>query len=835
MRMFAFAIVAIPLAAGIARPQDDPLPDGMLMRLGSTHLRHKNGVYPATLSPDGKLVASAGGDGLFCLWDAATGKRLLALPNTGKTAIGPDVFSHDSKLLACRWNYVDLQLWDVAKRETRFILVKDNKSPIGPPIFSPDDKLLAVSVGNSIRLFDTTTGKLVREFTRGRVVSYSQPWAFLSGRKTLVWVEDYAVLRFVDVESGKEVRRLELKDDHYAVDGMDVSPDGKFLALNQSGVVRRDQRVLPRFFRMLDLATGKELWRLPYATEEYVHRIAFAPDGKTVVRGIQGPELTKSRIELLDPATGKIRRDFKLPGWAIQCLSFSADSRVMATSGSDQSIHLWSYPELRPLLPSTGHSAEVSSLVYTPDGKLLCSAGADGKVILWDMKTGKPRNTWPIPIGYRRQIHVGRDPKHIVCSLNNLHSMGTPVMEGFALIHDSRTGQAIHKLAPVRGGTALSPDGKVFAAGGKDHDIRLWQVATGKVILACKGQKDDASALAFSPDGVWLASASVDGTVRVWCAATGRFLRTIEIKTPPMRGPWPKIEYAANLAFTPDGLCLALSYEGHSDKTEIWDVLTGTKVQSQQVKGRFYKSSFVGNGRTLLTASLENGNAAPEIFDMLGDKRLGVLPKWAAGAHVHALAPDGQTIATALQDGSIAVGKTARFIRSAPAAGPIPVERLHALWADLDAPGSKGRDAFLALASGDKDVAQFIGKRLKPIKGPDPKQLARWLVELDSESFKARRQAMSALEDWGAAVEMPLRQAYQGYQKEGRTRTEHLLAKIDKHITAEHGLRQLRAVAVLEAIGTEDARQVLENLAVGTPGARPTQKARDALAQWPTR
>src|SRR5260370_32511910 len=114
-------------------------------------------------------------------------------------------------------------------------------------------------------------------------------------------------------------------------------------------------------------------------------------------------------------------------------------------------------------------------------------------------------------------------------------------------------------------------------------------------------------------------------------------------------------------------------------------------------------------------------------------------------------------MAYALEDGFILVGKTADFIPAKPAPAPISVERIRELWADLGAPGPKGRQAFLVLAGGDKAVPAFLGKRLEPAKGPDPQQLARWLVQLDSDSFRAPRQAMVALDDWGPTAELPLR------------------------------------------------------------------------------
>jgi uncharacterized protein with WD repeat len=95
---------------------------------------------------------------------------------------------------------------------------------------------------------------------------------------------------------------------------------------------------------------------------------------------------------------------------------------------------------------------------------------------------------------------------------------------------------------------AFSPDGKRLASAGFDREVKVWDAATGQVVLNLPGHTDWVHSVAFSPDGRWLASASMDGVVKVWDTATGHQARTLKEKA--SRG-------AIRVAFSPDGKRLA--------------------------------------------------------------------------------------------------------------------------------------------------------------------------------------------------------------------------------------------------------------------------------------
>ena len=122
----------------------------------------------------------------------------------------------------------------------------------------------------------------------------------------------------------------------------------------------------------------------------------------------------------------------------------------------------------------------------------------------------------------------------------------------------------------------------------------------------------------------------------------------------------------------------------------------------------------------------------------------------------------------------------------------------------------------------------LIEKRVRPVAAPDPKRLVKLLADLESDQFESRRQAESELLQLGDVAEPALRKALADDPPlDLRQRLERLLKRSEKGATAKVQ-RDLRAIEVLELIGSTDARRVLQNLAGGAPHARLTREAKSA-------
>src|SRR5262249_24079520 len=148
----------------------------------------------------------------------------------------------------------------------------------------------------------------------------------------------------------------------------------------------------------------------------------------------------------------------------------------------------------------------------------------------------------------------------------------------------------------------------------------------------------------------------------------------------------------------------------------------------------------------------------------------------------------------------------------AQSASRLNAENTAGAWADLASADTSG--AFRAralLASSPDEALPYLQQHVHSAKGADPKRLIRLLADLDSEQFSARDKAENELAPLGELPEPALRQMLANKPGlEVTRRVQALLERLRGPVTRPELLQSLRAVAVLEDIGTPAARRVLE-------------------------
>lgn len=289
------------------------------------------------------------------------------------------------------------------------------------------------------------------------------------GRHALSSGHDHTI-RLWDLETGQEVRRFEGHTE--CVWCVVFSPDGR-RALSGSGTHFAFGQVKDPTVRLWDVATGKELRRLPGHTKA-VRGVAFSPDGRRALSG--GEDWT---LRLWDLESGQELRRFQGHTNHILSVAVSPDGRYGLSGsgveerdgkghpGTDNTVRLWDLETGQEVRRCEGHTHLVLSVVFAPDGRRALSGSWDETLRLWDLATGKELRRFT---GHTEQIEK----------------------------------------------VAISADGRRAVSAGYDNSLRLWDVATGRELLCLKGHAGQVMSVALAPDGRRALSGSTDRTVRLW-------------------------------------------------------------------------------------------------------------------------------------------------------------------------------------------------------------------------------------------------------------------------------------------------------------------------------
>jgi hypothetical protein len=382
--------------------------------------------------------------------------------------------------------------------------------------------------------------------------------------------------------------------------------------------------------------------------------------------------------------------------------------------------------------------------------------------------------------------------------------------------------------------------------------VRLWDAATGKQVRWLPLMKvTDAHegsnwrgtcAITFSPDSKLLAASGITWAagsgVRIWEAATGKEMayltRTINALNKEdtafvlLDGGAYKI-IAPNGAFSPNGTMLATN--GLPKTIPIWESTTGQ--QRLLLKGNEDSTvcvAFAPDSRTLASASCDN---TIRLWDLETGRELRKLTGHRGNANGLAFSADGKILVSTGDDTTILFWDVADATHRKHLPAPSLTEReWQALWEDLDK--DDAAKAYVAMVRMKDDAPTTIAAlraRLHPIHVTDPERLARVLKELNSDEFAVRESANCELEKLGDVVRPTIRQtlARPGLSLELRRRLETIAASLEELSGAR--LRQVRAIEVLEMLGTAEACELLKKIATGASDARLTEHATAALEQ----
>lgn len=810
-----FVLLARPTQGEQPPPDDygDPLPEGAVARLGTIRLRHVirdySGAACVAFSPDGKTLVSGGDVGLRA-WDVATGRDLGWFPTAAPaTAVQ---FIPDGKSLLTTDNNGSTRLWQagtgILLRETK--LASDDQFFRGQESFlSADGKVAGViGMGDGVHLWETATGKrIITRKERDRSLFFSA--ALSPDGKMLVVSGVGNRAHLVEVATGKEVRQIEgpnnaphlvpgfprLREE--SVYGFAFSPDGKSLA----GASGKDSCCV------WDVADG----RFRFTIKGCRSRLAFSPDGKHLACG--GEEA----IRLYEAATGKeVRRFERRPGFA-RALVFSPDGKTLA-SAAEYTVDLWDVATGKRLHPFAGHATPVVSLAFSPDGTDLASGDSEvGTLIVWNLKDRKPRHTFAGH--FPNVLSVAYSPNGKIVASGDGYK-GTGGLDAQIRLWDLSEGLLLRQFpGHLNGVESLTflPNGKGLVSVGHDARVKVWDVATGKRLLQIRGEDAWTKSIAVSPGGKTLLVVS-PSELALWGLDSGRKVRAFGTAKDEGRS----VRLAA---FLPGGHIVMTGESGNGrskfNEARFWDADKGVLLRSFSLGGADSLPGCLAlspDGNTLATASNYRGPGI-QLWDTTTGKRVGRFSGHPEGAAESlAFSPNGKTLASGGRDTTVLLWEVARG-------------RLEQLWVELVGGQDKGARAGKKLGASPIEAIPFLKDRLRRAAAAEDR--ARHLItDLDDDDFRVREKASRELEVLGPEAALPLKLALKSSPSaEVRMRIEQALAKINTPQGEPDFQPQSvsLAVAVLEEIGTSDARQALEELSKGPAKSVVTREAGAAL------
>lgn len=799
---FALALLPPSRAADEIDPGEPPLPEGAILRLGSTRFLQAGYLASVAYSPDGKLLAACGDETAVVLWNPVTGREVKRIA-AGMARYSAVQFLPGTKgLLILDMNGI-VHVWDpiTDKEKLHFRLV----DPVQERGFfraaflnvnRDGSKLLATGQNGKTFLGDLEKEQPIREIVLPGGRNAGPIFLGGGGAASYAWGKQDGSITFGNFDDGRQISTLPEKGAASGpITSLALSPDGKLLASCTANQII-----------IWDVATSKERYRWP--VQGAIQYLTFSPNGQMLAC------LSHGQVALWGVVSGlELRRQppsiegfyQSVPG---QPISFSPDGNFLAMTGRGQ-VRVWDLAR-DEMLFQDGPRGPMQNLRFTPDGKTLVGRDHVYRTHVFDATTGKSR-------GHIRNV----------MAMTNAAISPDGKEVGFMVAGISIPFYDLQTLRETRRFTfqeALAAQDRVLAGDGSKllyyanpgQKFSILNLATGKQITGQHATYPNQGVVLFhSADGSRLGMGSFQG-LTVYSARTGK-------PTAQLKGHYQ----TAHRAFGPGNWT---AWMGGDRLLSLNEIATGA------VRQKFTVSP---NGATTLAFSPDGRVVA------LGEATGIRLVAIAGGQDIANLnghrgvivglefSPDGHRLVSSGQDSQHFIwdlrGHLAKLEKVRPATDP---QELADLVASLDEPdGMKAFQAIERLGNSPGPVERLLAEKLQEPR-PAKEVIARLIAELDANEFEAREKANRALAALGGAIEEELKKALATSESaEQKRRLETLLDGLKSEAFDRRRARIARSLEVLEKLATPAARRIVAKMAAEDESRWETEEAKAVLGR----
>jgi WD40 repeat protein len=602
--------------------------------------------FPA-FSPDGALLAvPSGGEAL--LFDANSGQLLRRFRGRSGRVVTV-AFSPNGAMLAVA-DEAMVRLWNPRVG----VLLQELSGHAGGTVhrlaFTPDNQtVLFDSVDNTVCVCDVTTGRQTRVLSckgGGRFPRHVRSIAITpDGRLAVAGTFDGHVHGW-SLDTGAEKFVLAPKQEAWA--WVSISADGQWLASGTNYKVK--------VWKITDLANKDPT---PFFEKQTpAGWLQFEKNSNKLWTA----EVTDHRTDRAccwNPASGQLVSSVTLQStqspWFF--CAISPDGRTLAAVAQDERmVHLYDTRTGKPRFPDPGHTREVYSVVFSPDGRWLASGSLDNTVRVWDLATGTTRHKLVGHTAAVWSVAFSPDSKLLASgSHDGTMALWDPVTGARVRTLDgSFPGASVQSSYFPESSLRFSPNGKVVAAGTADGGVRMWSAQNGEEIRVLRGLHEGrVKCQAFSADGQFLATGGEDGKLVITDLVSGKLLQSSKRKTAVFT-----VEFGA------DGETVAAGYDPPESVVRVWNLKTKDFVSDfVSLTGHTDRVSTVAlrsDGRLALTTSTDGSVRLWEIGRTTPRKMVLGLGSVGERLWTGSLSPDGRYVATGNSNGTIYVFRLPR-------------------------------------------------------------------------------------------------------------------------------------------------------------------------------